>query len=52
MEERYQTTVCNQLTGFDVSTEEGHAAAAEQDVFNKLCPGIVQSAAQILDELL
>lgn len=43
---------CNDLVGFDRSTPEGHDKAAAAGVFKKLCPGYVEDAARILEELL
>lgn len=43
---------CNDLVGYDRSTPEGHDKAAAAGVFKKLCPGYVEDAARILEELL
>ena len=43
---------CNDLIGFDRSTQEGHDTAAAAGVFKKLCPKFVKDAAMILEELL
>ena len=43
---------CRELLGHDLNTPEGEAAAAEDDVFKKVCPGLVASSAEILSEIL
>jgi len=43
---------CNDLVGFDRSTEEGHDKAAATGVFKRLCPELVRDAALILEDLL
>ena len=43
---------CNDLVGFDRSTPEGHDKAAAAGAFKRLCPGYVEDAAKILEELL
>ena len=43
---------CNDLVGFDRSTPGGHDKAAAAGVFKKLCPGYVEDAAGIPEELL
>lgn len=43
---------CNDLVGFDRSTEEGHEQAAATGVFKKLCPELVRDSALILEDLL
>ncbi len=49
---KYKCIKCNDLVGFDRSTEQGHNLAAKSGVFKKLCPQIVEDAALILEELL
>ena len=43
---------CRELLGHDLNTPEGEAAAAEDDVFKKVCPGLVASSAEILSEMV
>jgi len=43
---------CNDLVGFDRSTEEGHDKAAATGVFKRLCPELVKDSALILEDLL
>ncbi len=50
--ERQGSLVCNVLIGMDIGTPEGAKAASESGVFREKCPGLVQCAAEILDQLL
>jgi C_GCAxxG_C_C family probable redox protein len=43
---------CGQLTGYDLSTEAGLAAAREKKIFATICPGLVQDSVKILEGLL
>ncbi len=52
MEKRFNTTTCNEMVGHDISTAAGHEAAKKDDVFNRLCPGFVRAATEILEDLL
>lgn len=42
--------ICKQLTGFDISTPEGSAAAQEGGVFDNKCPVFLKTACKILEE--
>jgi C_GCAxxG_C_C family probable redox protein len=46
------TTECRQLTGCDLSTPEGYAAATEAGVFTQRCPDFVRTAATLVAEVL
>jgi len=46
------TTECRQLTGYDLSTPEGHAAATQADVFTQKCPAFVRTAATLAARML
>ncbi len=46
------TTECRQLTGYDLSTPEGYAAATEARVFTEHCPAFVRTAAVLVAELI
>ena len=48
---RNNSARCNDLLGCDISTPEGREEAKQKDLFNTLCPGLVRSAAKILEEL-
>lgn len=43
---------CRDLLGHDISTSEGQQQAREQGVFRTRCPLLVQSAAEIVEELI
>ena len=43
---------CTELLGCDLSTPEGMQRATEQNLFTTRCPTFVQTAAEILEELL
>ena len=45
------TLLCSELLGFDVGTPEGRELANRNDVFSRVCPGIVRSAASIFEKV-
>ncbi len=45
------TTECRQLTGFNLATPEGYAAATEAGIFTTRCPGYVRTAATLVLDL-
>lgn len=47
--EMHQSLICRQLTGYDISTPEGSAAAAEAGVFQSKCPVFIKTACYILE---
>jgi C_GCAxxG_C_C family probable redox protein len=44
--------ICRELLGQDLSTEKGLRLAEEEKLFETLCPGLVQSAVEILQDLI
>jgi C_GCAxxG_C_C family probable redox protein len=50
--ERHGSLLCRELLGCDLSTAEGRRTAKERSVHTSVCPALVASAAQILEELL
>ena len=44
--------ICNDLLGCDLNTDDGRKAARENGLFVKLCPKYVESAAEIVVEML
>lgn len=50
--ERHGSIICRELLGCDISAPEGVELAEERDLFADLCPGLVKSAAEILEDLL
>ena len=49
---RHGSTTCRDLLGCDMSTPEGLARVTQEKLPATLCPPFVQSAAEILEELL
>lgn len=49
---RFNSTECNDLLGYNLSTPEGLACARAEGLFTKICPGFVKGAAEILEESL
>ncbi len=43
---------CRELLAYDLSTPEGHQAITEQGLFRKVCPRLVQDAAEIAGEII
>ena len=50
-EARNSGVACAELLGVDIGTPEGHSAAREAGLFKTVCPGLVASAATILQEM-
>ena len=50
-EEQHSSIQCRELIGHDISSREKSALAMKENAFAK-CPGYVESAVKILDELL
>lgn len=48
----HKTLICKELTGFDISTPAGSAAANESNVFREKCPSFVKTACDVLDQEL
>jgi C_GCAxxG_C_C family probable redox protein len=46
------TTKCRPLLGVDISTPEGRQLAHERNLFGSLCPRLVVTAVQLLEETL
>ena len=44
--------ICRDLLGCDISTDEGVKHAKDNNLFKEFCPKMVESAAEILDEIL
>ncbi|UCD76152.1 MAG: C_GCAxxG_C_C family protein [Phycisphaerales bacterium] len=49
---RNGSTICRELLGCDVSTDQGRQEAKEREVFDRICPGFVRDAAEILEQML
>ncbi len=50
-EQKCGSILCRDLLGCDISTPEGQQEAKEKNTSTSICPGLVQSAAQILEEI-
>jgi len=50
--ERHGTIECKGLIGVDLSTEEGRKLNSDMKITRRICPDIVRSAAEIVEELL
>lgn len=46
------SVVCRELLGYDLSKPEEKAIIKEKNLFHTLCPEVIRSAVEILDELL
>ena len=44
--------LCRDLLNSDISTEEGRQYAIENNLFNELCPKMVESASRIVEEII
>jgi C_GCAxxG_C_C family probable redox protein len=49
---QHGTIACRDLLDCDISTPAGYDAAKTQRLFCTICPGLVQSAAEIAEEIL
>lgn len=49
---RHGSLSCADLMGVDMTTPEGRRQAREKGLFASICPGLVKSAAEILDDML
>ncbi|NIP25150.1 MAG: hypothetical protein GWN67_17675 [Phycisphaerae bacterium] len=50
-ESRCDSIICRELLGCDISTKEGMKQARENDLFKTVCPRMVQTAAEILEQM-
>ncbi len=50
--ERHGATECRELTGYDLTTPEGYAAATEAEVFTRRCPEFVRTTATLVAQVL
>lgn len=46
------TIICRELLGCDIGTSEGQRIAKDEKLFSTVCPGFVQDAVEILEEIL
>jgi C_GCAxxG_C_C family probable redox protein len=50
-EARCDSIICRELLGCDISTKEGMKKAKENNLFKTVCPKMVETAAEILEEM-
>ena len=50
--QRHQSTCCRELIGCDISTPQNMQKAKDAKIFSTICPPLVKSAADILEQLL
>jgi len=50
--DKYDSIVCKEILGYDVSNDKEFKQAQEEEVFQSICPNLVQSAAEICEDLL
>lgn len=48
--QQHGSLICKKLTGYDISTPEGGAAAFEEGVFQQKCPVFLKTACTILED--
>ena len=46
------SVVCRELLGYDLSKPEEKAVILEKNLFHTMCPDLIRSAVEILDEFL
>ena len=49
---RHGSTLCRELLGCEIGTPEGHAEAVQRGLFESKCPGFVEDAIDIVEEML
>lgn len=49
---RHGTLICRELLEYDLSTPEGAEKAEELNLFETRCPGFVETAVQLVEEIL
>ena len=50
--EKNGTYICNDLLGCDISTLQGAQYARDNDLFTEFCPKMMESAIEILEEII
>jgi len=51
-QKRNQSTLCRELLGVDLSTDEGYRRAKDEGLVDTRCPQMVRDAAEILEQIL
>jgi C_GCAxxG_C_C family probable redox protein len=50
--EKNKYLCCRELLGCDITTEEGHQYAEDNELFEKVCANLIKSAAEIVKEMI
>ncbi len=50
-QQRHGSVECCSLLGCDIGTPEGYQRALDEGLFRRICPGLVGSAVEILEEM-
>ncbi|KDR96438.1 C_GCAxxG_C_C family probable redox protein [Peptoclostridium litorale DSM 5388] len=50
--EKHGSIICRELLGCDTSTEEGKEYAAENELREKVCNGLIECAVELLEDML
>lgn len=48
--QKHGSLICKKLTGYDISTVEGAAAASEANVFKTRCPEFIKTSCKLLEK--
>ncbi len=51
-EAKHGSLLCRSLIDFDISTPEGYQNASESGVFKKVCPRLIETAVEVVQEML
>ncbi len=50
--EKCGSYICNDLLGYDITSEEGHKYCVNNKLFTEFCPKIVASAVEVVEEII
>ena len=50
--EKCGSYICNDLLGCDITTEEGHQFCVDNKLFTELCPKMVTTAVDVVEEII
>ncbi len=49
---KHSSIICKEILGHDISTEQGQQQISENELGKTICPDLVQTAAEILEEII
>jgi len=49
---KHSSIICRELLGCDIGTEDGAKAFKEKNLINTVCPNLVQTSAEILEQII